>query len=37
MVSGKKYVVCDPTYINASIGLTMPGMENKTAQVFLME
>ena len=37
MVSGKKYVVCDPTYINASIGRTMPGMNNKTAQVFLME
>ena len=23
-VKGKKYVVCDPTYINASIGMTMP-------------
>lgn len=37
VVSGKKYVVCDPTYINASIGRTMPGMVTKTAQVFLME
>jgi hypothetical protein len=24
MVNGEKYVVCDPTYINASIGMAMP-------------
>ena len=36
LVSGKKYVVCDPTYINAPVGRTMPGMDNKTAEVFLM-
>ena len=35
LVKGKKYVVCDPTYINAPIGRTMLGMDNKTAQVFL--
>ena len=37
LVNGKRYLVCDPTYINAPIGWTMPGMNNSTAQVFLME
>ena len=37
LVNGKRYLVCDPTYINAPIGWTMPGMNNTTAQVFLME
>ena len=25
---GKKYTVCDPTYINASVGMTMPDYKN---------
>lgn len=33
MVDGKKFVVCDPTYINAPVGKTMPGMDNQTAKV----
>ena len=37
LVSGKKYVVCDPTFINAPVGRTMPGMDNNTAEVFLMD
>ena len=37
IVSGKRYLVCDPTYINAPIGWTMPGMNNTTAKVYLME
>lgn len=37
IVSGKRYLVCDPTYINAPIGWTMPGMNNATAKVYLME
>ena len=37
IVNGKRYLVCDPTYINAPIGWTMPGMNNQTAKVFLME
>ena len=37
IVSGKRYLVCDPTYINAPIGWTMPGMNNSTAKVYLME
>lgn len=34
LIEGKRFLICDPTYINAPIGLTMPGMNNKTAQVF---
>lgn len=37
VVNGKRYLVCDPTYINAPIGWTMPGMNNSTAKVYLME
>jgi hypothetical protein len=27
--NNKKYVICDPTYINADVGMTMPGLENE--------
>ena len=32
----RKYVVCDPTYINAGVGRTMPGMNNQQAQVIAL-
>lgn len=32
-VGGKKYTVCDPTYIGASIGKTMPQFKNVAAKV----
>lgn len=32
-VNGRKFVVCDPTYIGAPVGYTMPEMDNKTASV----
>ena len=32
-VEGKKYTVCDPTYIGASIGMTMPMFKNVAANV----
>jgi len=32
-VGGKKYVVCDPTYIDASIGKAMPQFKNVAAKV----
>lgn len=34
--NNRKYVVCDPTYINAGVGRTMPGMNNKQAQVIAL-
>lgn len=33
MYGGKKYYVCDPTYINASIGMTMPQYKGKTPKI----
>lgn len=36
-VNGNKYVVCDPTYIGASVGCSMPEMSGKTASVILLE
>lgn len=30
---GKRYYVCDPTYINASVGMTMPQFEGVTPKV----
>lgn len=34
---GEKYMVCDPTYIAASVGRTMPGMDNRQARVILLQ
>lgn len=31
--AGKKYYVCDPTYTNASIGMTMPQFKNVTPKI----
>ncbi len=31
-----RYTVCDPTYINAPVGVSMPGMDNRTAKVILL-
>lgn len=36
-VNGSRYVVCDPTYIGASVGHTMPDMDNNKAKVILLE
>lgn len=32
-VDGKKYVVCDPTYINSNVGMSMPTCKNQSAEV----
>ena len=37
MLNGDRYVVCDPTYIGAHIGRTMPNMDNASASVILLE
>ncbi len=36
-LNGNRYVVCDPTYINASVGHTMPGMDNASAKVVMLQ
>ena len=37
LVDGKKYVVCDPTYIGASVGKAMPQFKNATAKVITLQ
>ena len=34
--NGKRYVICDPTYIGAPVGMTMPNMDNSQAKVILL-
>ena len=33
----RKYVVCDPTFVNAGVGRTMPDMNNKQAQIIALK
>lgn len=35
-LNGKVFTIADPTYIGAPVGATMPGMDNKTAKVILL-
>lgn len=37
IIQGKKFVVCDPTYIGAPVGVTMPQMNNATANVIVLQ
>lgn len=36
-LNGENYTVCDPTYINAGVGRTMPRMDNSKTTVMLLE
>lgn len=36
-IGNDRYIVCDPTYIGASIGRTMPGMDNEKASAIILE
>lgn len=35
-IGGDKYTVCDPTFINAPVGMTMTGMDNSTAYAIVL-
>ena len=37
LVNGKRFVVCDPTYIGAPVGSTMPNMDNASAKVIVLQ
>ena len=37
MVDGKKYVICDPTYIGSDIGMCMPNYKNAHLEVLKCE
>lgn len=36
-LNGNKFVVCDPTFIGAPVGLTMPNMDNQSANIIILE
>ena len=36
LLNKKKFVVCDPTYIGAPVGVTMPDMNNSSAGIVLL-
>lgn len=36
-IKGKRFIVCDPTFIYAPVGKTMTGMDNSTAHVILLQ
>lgn len=37
LIGGKRYTICDPTYIGAPVGATMPGMNNVSAKAILLD
>lgn len=37
LLDGRKFMVCDPTYINAEIGMTMPLVKDKPATLILLD
>lgn len=37
VLSGRRYTICDPTYIGARVGQTMPKMDNEKAMVILLQ
>ncbi len=37
IINNKRFLVCDPTYIGAPIGMTMPDMDNATAKVIVLD
>ncbi|MBQ0089948.1 MAG: hypothetical protein KBT27_11535 [Prevotellaceae bacterium] len=37
LIRDKKYTICDPTYIGANVGMTMPGMNNQKAKAIVLK
>lgn len=37
LLNNQRFTVCDPTYIGAPVGATMPSMNNREAKVILLE
>ena len=37
ILNGQRFTICDPTYIGAPVGATMPKMNNESAQVILLD
>lgn len=36
-INGVRYIICDPTFIGAPVGRTMPNMDNTKAKVILLD
>ena len=36
-LNGRRFTICDPTFIGAPVGLTMTGYNNRSAQVILLD
>ncbi|MCC8113502.1 MAG: hypothetical protein LIP03_05805 [Bacteroidales bacterium] len=36
VMNGRRFTICDPTYVNAPVGRTMPSMDNSSAKVILI-
>lgn len=36
MIEGRRFVICDPTYINAPVGKSMPGLDNSSIEVIVL-
>lgn len=37
LIDGRKFIVCDPTYIGAPVGVQMPGLEYDKAQAIVLD
>ena len=37
IIDGKKYIVCDPTYIGAPVGKQMPDLEYDKAEAIVLK
>ena len=37
LIDNERYIICDPTYIGAPVGMTMPKMNNMTAKIILLK
>lgn len=37
LIGGKRFFIADATYIGASVGMTMPNMDNATSKVIILE
>lgn len=37
MVDGAKYLICDPTYINANLGMAMPSLKKKEVEIIKLK
>ena len=37
LLDGRRFTVCDPTYIGARVCKTMPNMDNSQAKLILLE